>query len=157
MKTDAGRPPKVTAAQSTALKLWVVIARAHAAIASNTAADVERHGLTLAEFGILEALYHKGSMLLGELQRTILVSSGGVTYLVDRLVKRGFVERRDCPTDRRARYAALTDEGERFIAEIFPEHAERVRRTLDGLSSLEQREATRLMKQLGLAAARHVE
>jgi MarR family 2-MHQ and catechol resistance regulon transcriptional repressor len=153
MKTDAGHPLAATAAQSTALKLWVVLARAHAAVGARTAADVERHGLTLAEFGILEALYHRGPLLLGELQRRILVSSGGVTYLVDRLVKRGFVERRDCAADRRARYAALTDDGERFIAEIFPAHAECVRETLDGLSADEQREVTRLLKQLGRAAA----
>ena len=156
MKTDVGHPPAVTADQATALKLWVVLARAHAAIAARTAADVERHGLTLAEFGILEALHHKGPMLLGELQRRILVSSGGVTYLVDRLVKRGFVERRDCPSDRRARYAALTDDGERFIAGIFPDHAECVRETLEGLSVDEQREAARLLRQLGLAAADRV-
>ena len=71
------RPPR--GRQETALKLWVVLSRAHTAIGAQAATAITRHGLSLAEFGILEALYHKGPMLLGELQRKLLVSSGGIT------------------------------------------------------------------------------
>jgi MarR family 2-MHQ and catechol resistance regulon transcriptional repressor len=139
---------------SPALKLWVVMARAHVAIQTHAAADIARHDLTLAEFGILEALYHRGPMLLGEVQRRILVSSGGITFLVDRLAAKGYVERRACATDRRARYAALTAEGERLIADIFPAHAAAIERAMSGLSEAEQRQTIELVKKLGLAAAR---
>jgi MarR family 2-MHQ and catechol resistance regulon transcriptional repressor len=135
------------------LKLNVVLARAAAAVARHAEADIARHGLSTAEFGILEALYHKGPLLLGELQRKILVSSGGVTYLVDRLVSRGLVERRACAEDRRARYAALTPDGEAFIERTFPEHARAIEQALAGLTPEEQRAATELLRKLGLAAA----
>lgn len=135
------------------LKLWVVLSRAQAAIEAHARADVERHGLTLAEFGILEALLHKGPMLLGEVQKKILVSSGGITYLVDRLEKKGLVERQQCPTDRRARYAALTPEGESLIRRIFPEHARALEEALSGLEDDEKREATALLRKLGRHAA----
>ncbi|HEX6372741.1 MAG TPA: helix-turn-helix domain-containing protein, partial [Longimicrobium sp.] len=79
-----------------ALKLWVVLSRAHAAVAEHSQADIARSGLTPMEFGILEALHHKGPMLLGEVQKKILVTSGGVTYLVDRLAAKGLVERQRC-------------------------------------------------------------
>jgi MarR family 2-MHQ and catechol resistance regulon transcriptional repressor len=115
-------------------------------------ADVARHGLTIAEFAIIEALYHRGQLLLGELQRKILVSSGGVTYLVDRLVAKGLVERQECPSDRRARYAALTAEGEALVARIFPEHARSIGRAVAGLTKAEQAEATALLRKLGKAA-----
>jgi MarR family transcriptional regulator, 2-MHQ and catechol-resistance regulon repressor len=140
-------------AEARALKLWVVLARAQRAISDRAAADVSRHGLTLAEFGILEALYHKGPMLLGEVQKRILVSSGGITYLVDRLVERGLLERRPCAEDRRARYAALTEEGHAFVARVFPEHAKAIRGAMRGLSGSEQSTAAVLLKRLGLAAA----
>jgi MarR family 2-MHQ and catechol resistance regulon transcriptional repressor len=152
----ARRPPAepdVSAAERDALKLWVVLSRARAAIAERAAADVARHELTLAEFGVLEALYHKGPMLLGEVQRSLLVSSGGVTYLVDRLERRGLVRRDQCTEDRRARYAVLTPEGEQFIRGVFLEHATALGAALGGLTREEQREATRLLKKLGLAAA----
>lgn len=131
-----------------ALRLWIALARAHNAVAVRAQADVARHGLTVAEFGVLEALYHKGPMLLNEVQRRILVSSGGITYLVDRLEKRGLVERRDCPGDRRARVAALTPDGEALVGSIFPEHAAVIRDALRGLDAEEKQTATRLLRAL---------
>ena len=139
--------------QETALKLWVVLSRAHTAIGAQAATDVARHGLSLAEFGILEALYHKGPMLLGELQRKLLVSSGGITYLVDRLAEQGLVKRRPSPEDRRARYAALTRKGEELIRRIFPEHAERLAQVLSGLNEDEKRRTIALLRKLGQRAA----
>jgi MarR family transcriptional regulator, 2-MHQ and catechol-resistance regulon repressor len=138
---------------ATALKLWVVLARAQAAVAAHAESDVARHGLSIAEFGILEALYHKGPMLLGEVQRRILVSSGGITFLIDRLVRKGLVERQTCETDRRARYAALTRAGEAMIARIFPAHAATIARAMRGLSPSDQLAVTELLRTLGKAAA----
>jgi MarR family transcriptional regulator, 2-MHQ and catechol-resistance regulon repressor len=139
--------------QAQALKLWVVLSRAREAIVQHLQEDVARHDLTLMEFGILEVLLHKGPMLLGEVQRRILVSSGGVTYLVDRLERKGLVERRACSEDRRARYAALTKQGEALISSIFPEHAARVEELLSALTLEEQQTAHHLLRKLGHAAA----
>ena len=136
-----------------ALKLWVVLARAYASVARHVEADIARHGFTVGEFGILEALYHKGPLLLGEVQRKVLISSGGVTYLVDRLAAKGLVERRECPDDRRARYAALTRQGEALLDRIFPQHARAVERALGALSPDDRARATGLLKRLGHAAA----
>ncbi len=139
---------------ATALKLWVVMSRSNAAIAEVLKADIERHDLTFAEFAVMEALYHKGPQLLGEIQKVILVSSGGMTFLVDRLAKRGLAERQECKSDRRARYAALTRKGEKMMSSIFPEHAAVIQKAMGGLKQSEQRELTALLKQLGKEAAR---
>ena len=93
------------------------------------------------------------SLLLGDVQRRTLVSSGGTTFLVDRLEKRGLVERRLCETDRRARYAALTPAGTALMVEIFPAHAEAIRRAMSGLGLADQREATDLLRVLGREAS----
>lgn len=150
----AERRPRLAAdVPDETLKLWVVLARAYAAVAKHAEEDVARHGLTVAEFGILEVLYHKGPLLLGEIQRKVLVSSGGITYLVDRLTSKGLVERQECPNDRRARYAVLTPAGEALIRDIFPQHARRIKRALSGLSTAEQAKAVELLRALGVAAA----
>lgn len=141
------------AATASALKLFVVLSRAQRAISERIEASLVTHGLTHTEFAILEALYHKGPLLLGEVQRKILVSSGGITFLVDRLAERGLAERRLCASDRRARYAALTRKGEALMSQIFPQHAEAIREAMSGLSRAEQKQAAALLKQLGLAAA----
>ena len=139
--------------QTLALRLWIALARAHNAVQAHAAEDVARHGLTLGEFGVLEALFHKGPMLLGEVQRLILVSSGGITWLVDRLEKRRLVERRECPGDRRARLAALTPAGETLVREAFPAHAAHIKAALGGLGKKDKREAIRLLRLLADGAA----
>jgi MarR family 2-MHQ and catechol resistance regulon transcriptional repressor len=135
------------------LKLWVVLSRAFDAVQGHAAADIARHGLTITEFGVMEALYHKGPLLLGEVQRKILVTSGGVTYLIDRLAAKGLVERRRCEKDRRAYYAALTPDGEALIREIFPSHAAAIDRALGGLDEAEKEQAIHLLRTLGRHAA----
>ena len=150
---DTAHPLEVDADTAAALKLWVVLSRAQSAVSAHVAADVARHGLTLTEFAILEALYHRGAMLLGEVQRRILVSSGGITFLVDRLVAKGLVERQQCPSDRRARYAALTAEGEELLQRIFPSHAAMIERAVGALTTQEQALAAALLKRLGHGAA----
>jgi len=139
------RPP-ADPPTATALKLFVVLNRALAAIQAHARIVTE------GEFAILEALYHKGPLLLGDLQRRILVSSGGTTFLVDRLEKRGLVERQLCPSDRRARYAVLTPEGTALIGRIFPAHADAIRRAMSGLGLADQRAAIALLKTLGTEA-----
>lgn len=147
---DEGTIPPGT---ETALKLWVVLSRAHASIYAHATAHAAEHGLSLTEFAILEVLYHRGKMVLGDIQRRILVSSGGITFLVDRLAEKGLVVRQECPEDRRAKYVALTREGSRLIREIFPSHARALAGAVSGLSREEQLEAVRLLRTLGLAAA----
>lgn len=146
--------PDRTPPSSPALRLWVVLARAHAAIEAHARADIARHGLGATEFGVLEALYHRGPLLLGEVQQKVLLSSGGVTYVIDRLEEKGLVERRPCPSDRRAVYAALTPRGEETMARIFPAHAACMERVLSGLGPEDQERAAALLRTLGLEAAR---
>lgn len=148
---------KVTAtlspATAAALKAWVVLNRAQAAVARHSDADLARHELTSAEFAVLDALYALGPQLLGDLQRKVLVSSGGVTYLVDRLSRRGLVERQPCPGDRRARYAALTATGRTLMRRIFPEHAEAIARALAPMGKAPLAAVTALLRELGKGAA----
>lgn len=136
-----------------ALKLWVVLARCFGALERDLQASLARHQITPTEFGILEVLHHKGPLLLGEIQRKVLVTSGGITYLVDRLTQKGLVERQECPGDRRARYAVLTPTGAALMRRLFPAHARRIARAMAGLTTREQATATRLLRRLGLAAA----
>ena len=138
--------------QEEALKLWVVLSRARSAVAHHSRTDIERHGLTEGEFAVMEVLFHKGPLVLGDVRRKVLVSSGGITYLVDRLEGRGLVDRRRCDKDRRAVYAALTEKGEALIRAIFPGHAQAMLRAVSGLTREERAMATDLLRKLGVSA-----
>ncbi len=52
---------------SLSLKLWTVLWRAANAVQKRSEADIARHHLSPAEFAVLDALFHKGPLLLGEL------------------------------------------------------------------------------------------
>lgn len=151
MTPTIASPGKRSTTQERALKLLVVLSRASNAVTRRMYEEFDLHGLTATEFGILEALYHKGPLLLGDVQKKILLSSGGVTYTVDRLAEKGLVERRECPSDRRARYAALTARGQELMDELFPVHADRIEALMSALSAKEQDTAIALLRKLGLS------
>jgi MarR family 2-MHQ and catechol resistance regulon transcriptional repressor len=139
------------------LRLWVVLARAFDAVERHSRASIARFGIGTTEFGVLEVLHHKGELPVSDVQRRILVESSSTTYVVDKLVKRGLVRRRQSGTDRRVVLLALTPVGRRLIRKIFPPHARAMRHAVAGLPARQQARAVRLLRALGLAAAGRLE
>ena len=139
--------------ESLDLKLWTVLAKAYEAVRAHAFAHIEREALTPGEFGVLDTLHHKGPMLLGELQHRVLVTSGGISYLTDRLEKRGLVERRDYAEDRRTKEVAITAEGKTLMRRIFPEHAAVIERALAGVDPEVKQAAISLLRTVGRSAA----
>src|SRR5215471_15967747 len=85
--------------------------------------------------GYYEILVHLSEAPDRELRMTQLAnastySKSRLSHAVARLCERGWVERRDCPTDRRGQIARLTDDGFAALAAAAPGHAEHVRRSL---------------------------
>lgn len=132
-----------------ALKLWVVLNRASRAITDRIRGSIERHELSLSEFAVLEVLYSKGRLLVGEVGSRVLLTSGSTTYVIDKLEERGLVVRRPCADDRRALHVELTKKGRQLIDQIFPGHAEEVRQAMGGLTPEEKLITTALLKRLG--------
>ena len=92
--------------------------------------DLQRqHDLTLADYEILVQLseHPERRLRMSELADATLASRSRLTHQVDRLVKRGYVERQECELDRRGSFAALTDAGWRAIEAAAPDHVESVR------------------------------
>lgn len=135
-----------------ALKLWVVLAKCFNAVAERDKRSIARFGLIPSEFAVLDTLYHKGPLPLSEVGKHLLLTSGSITYMMDKLEKQELVERKACSEDRRVIYARLTDAGRERIETIFPEHAETLREILSGLSAEEQEIATVLLRKLGRRA-----
>lgn len=146
-------PQNGTGVRDPALELWVVLARAFDAVGRHARAQVSQYGLADAEFGILEVLYHKGPLPVCEAQRRILLQSGSTAYVVDKLARKRLVRRTPNPHDKRGTLLVLTSKGRALMARIFPEHAEALRRAMQGLSKEEQRRAADLVRKLGLSAA----
>jgi DNA-binding MarR family transcriptional regulator len=82
------------------------------------------HGLTLVDFEALVRLGRSSErqMSMSELADQMVLTSGGVTRLIDRLVADGVVERVSCPSDRRVHWARITDEGHERVSDALVTH-----------------------------------
>ncbi len=129
-----------------------MLSRAYNWVNAHAIRDIRCHGLNPTEFGILEVLYHKGSLPLQQIGEKVLISSGNITYAVDKLEQKQLLVRRPSAHDRRVIFAELTPQGRDLLAAIFPEHVEAIHLAVSGLSPEEQVQAIQLLKKLGLAA-----
>lgn len=148
-------PREWTEPQGRALSLWIALARCYSTFGKAIAAKVQEYGLTVPQFGALEALYHLGPLSLGELADKLLVTGGNVTYVMDRLEGQKLVYRYRREDDRRVVEAKLTEEGRALVARVFPEHAEYVEQLCRHLEPADQDEMRRLLKTLGKGIAAH--
>jgi MarR family 2-MHQ and catechol resistance regulon transcriptional repressor len=138
--------------EARALKTYVKLMRATESVTARTHRQLSSFGLTISQFGVLEALYHLGPMSQSEIGRKILRSSGNMTMVIDNLEKRKLVRRERNRADRRFFIIHLTDDGKKLISSIFPSHAAEIGRALDVLTPAEQQTLGKLCKKLGLEA-----
>jgi DNA-binding MarR family transcriptional regulator len=76
------------------------------------------------------------ALRMSQLAEASTSSKSRLSHAVARLEERGWVERLDCPTDRRGQVACLTDAGFAALEAAAPGHAEQVRRSVfDRLTS----------------------
>ena len=78
------------------------------------------------------------SLRMSQLAEASVSSKSRLSHAVARLEERGWVERLDCPTDRRGQVARLTDAGLAALENAAPSHVEQVRRALFDLLTAEQ-------------------
>lgn len=143
---------KFSEESAQSLKLFVVLTRALESIEKQIIKDIKSHGLNLTEFSVLELLYNKGEQPIQKIGQKILLASSSITYVVDKLEKKNYLERKACPDDRRITYAAITLEGKALMDEVFPKHVLAMDEIMGGLDLDEKKSAIGHLKKLGIHA-----
>ncbi len=136
--------------EARALGTYVKLMRAAESITSRVHKHLSSVGLTVSQFGVLEALYHLGPLSQKDLGQKILRSSGNITMVIDNLEKRGLVRRKRDRNDRRFLIVHLTAEGKKLISKIFPPHAALITKELGVLSATDQKILGDLCKKVGM-------
>ena len=120
---------------------WRDVFEAHAAIMELLAAELkDEAGISITEYDVLLHLSEMPPPVrMHELADRVVLSRSGVTRLIDRLVRDGWVERSACSTDARGAEAVLTASGLDRLRAASPTH-------LRGISDhfLETMDATQL-------------
>jgi MarR family transcriptional regulator for hemolysin len=74
-------------------------------------------GLTMAQFGAMLRIYHKGACGVSDIGSDLGVTNSAASQMLERLVQLKLVTRSEDPSDRRVKQIVLTDKGRQIIQE----------------------------------------
>lgn len=136
------------------MHLYRVFAKAFKSLSEHAVAGSKIEGFNSTAFAVMEVLYFKSAQPIQQIGAKLLLQSGNVTYVIDKLEHSGLLRRHPCPTDRRVIYAELTDVGRAVMDDIYPKYEERLNYALSGLNFQEKEQMIFLLKKLGMEAER---
>jgi MarR family 2-MHQ and catechol resistance regulon transcriptional repressor len=139
-----------SAREVRALDAYIKLMRAADAVTDRVHRHLASAGLSVSQFGALEALHFLGPLTQGALARKLLKSGGNMTMVVGNLERRGLVRRRREKENRRFVTVTPTPAGRRLVAQVFPRHAAAIARAFAPLPPRDQELLGRLCRRLGL-------
>jgi DNA-binding MarR family transcriptional regulator len=118
----AGRGDKGRRASDLELAAWRAFLRAGTASTLALEAALADTGVSNSEYDVLVnvATGPKDGLRPTELAERVLITKSGLTRMLDRLVERGYIERRACASDRRGQLIVLTADGRRAFRRAAP-------------------------------------
>lgn len=147
--------PARTAPASSSVRLaaetWESLFRAQVAVMRRLQSGPAFRDLAVNEYDVLFTLSRcpSGWLRLNELNDNVLLSQSSLSRLVERLEKRGLLERMPAPDDGRGVLVKLTDEGAQLQKQIGREHVREIAELVaPALTAAEQRELLRLTEKL---------
>lgn len=130
------------------LKLVIALLRAAKALEAALTPMFTGRGITFAQFGVLEFLYHKGPARISTIIEKTLSSGGCMTVVIRNLERLGLAKREQDSGDARASLIALTPRGKALMAELFPAHLKTLKEFMAGLDETEKRAVAVALKGL---------
>lgn len=134
---------------SRALNTYTKLMRAAESVTSRVHRVLATPKLTISQFGVLEALYHKGPLCQRDIAAKILKSTGNITLVIDNLEKQNLVRRERDNEDRRYLTIHLTAAGTALIARVFADVEAQIVAEMGTLDENEQELLGTLCKKLG--------
>ncbi len=128
------------------LKIFIGMSRALNKINRATNKVYTKYGLTSGQFAVLEALYHKGDLSVGEVQEKILTTSGTIPVIVRNLEKEGLLEKTRDEEDKRRFILRITKKGRDLMDLVYPENEAIIVSMINTWSKEEQEQILKYMK-----------
>ena len=88
--------------------------------------NISKFGLNLTDFSVLDLLFQKGEQTTQKIGEKMLITSGSITYIVNKLEKMELICRNKSKTDKRITYIKLTKKGRETIFELLPLQIEKI-------------------------------
>lgn len=139
------------------LKALTTLLRASSSVEKVVKTDMASYGVNPTEFAVMELLYNKGKQPIQMVGKKILLASSSITYVIDKLEEKNFVQRVADAEDRRVTFADLTQDGRQKMEEIFPQHASKIEELFSKLSKEDIQQLRESLKKIGYTAAEKIE
>ena len=142
---------RITPADDGLITTFGRLVEAHSHLGKQLGRSLEQQvGLPHTWFEVLLRISRSdgGQVSMGVLAQQVALTSGGITKMVDRMIRAGLVERLPCPTDRRVSFAALTPSGQDALQQATAVHVRDLRQVFAGFSERELSTLDRLLDRL---------
>ena len=133
-----------------ALHGLVIFRRASNAISRQEVQTIKKHNLTVAQFGVMEALYNKGNLRIQDLIDKLLSTSGNMTVVIRNMIRDGYIFKVADEKDKRSYLIGLTPLGRETIEKILPEHYDNIGKIFSVLSLKDQEDLAQILKKFKL-------
>jgi MarR family transcriptional regulator, 2-MHQ and catechol-resistance regulon repressor len=110
--------------------------------------EMSKNKLSITEFSVLEVLFYQGKQTIQQIGNRILISSGSMTYVIDKLEQKDIIKRNDCREDRRVIHITLTAEGMEMLENIMPKYQDMVDSIFGDLTDDESQLLVNLLKKV---------
>lgn len=135
--------------ENLSLKAFIVIMKAAKTLEGKVTDDVANRDMNMAEFTTLETLYNKGPQTVRQISNGVLIKFGSITYVIDKLVKKEYVERINSTEDRRVVYIHITGKGKKVMDAVFPQHKKAIERMFQDVSDFDKEMIIEVLKKIG--------
>ncbi len=129
--------------------LWIRLVKCHALVTREVRRRAAQTETTLPQFDVLSQLLRRPpGMTSTELSRSMLVTAGNLTGIIDRLEARELVTRTTLPGDKRVRILKLSPKGKRLAKREVARHEAWLGEILGSLADPERHKLSAALDQL---------
>lgn len=134
------------------LSILIILFKAHNNLQKQVKKSLAGTDLSVNEFTVMEALYSKGKLNPGQISTAILIPNSSLTYVLDKLEEKNYIQREYSDLDKRSNDIYLTELGKSIFEEIYQKHVSHMKPIFNVLSKDEQQTLETLLKKVGKQA-----
>lgn len=134
------------------LKSLIVLFKAHQSLINNVKLSLQNTELSVNEFTVMEALATKKELSTQQVIDLILIPNSSLTYILDILEEKNYINRLKDKNDRRRQLLSLTPLGLEIFTSIYEKHFNHMQSIFQVLSPQQHLQLQELLKTLGKKA-----
>ncbi|MEN8904501.1 MAG: MarR family transcriptional regulator [Clostridiales bacterium] len=131
------------------IKFMIVMSKMNAVIVGKVENYIKDLGFNKTEFLIMYSIAAHGKLTIQDIGVRITMTSGNMTYTIDKLEKRDIIRRVRCPKDRRKIYIDFTEIGKKQWSVVMDKHMIHMEEVFESIDDEVIRETIEYMKIVG--------